>query len=436
MWFDGTPRDAGAMSQTTAPTPSPTRQPHRSATDRKLLGVCGGFAEAYGLDPLVVRIAVAVLALFGGLGIVLYLAGAAWLPEPGDDSDILSSRRLPMLVIAVLAALIILPNLVFPFGDGAGFLVAAGLLVVIIVLLRRPTGTAPPAVPPRDVQPVPQPTEAPQMPESSLPQTPTFPETTAYEATPYPVDAAAGYPPPVYPPTGYPPAPRPPRARSYLGVLTLSIAVVWFGAAWALNATDATSMSAVTIFGVTLGILGAGILVGAWVGRARWLVLLALPLSLMVWGLSAVPESVRLGEALDWAADGFGETEFAQDASGADDFSWGFGSAALEVADWDADGGPYDVSASVGVGELVITVPQTWNVIVDATVGLGSIRSEGVQVADGGDVAQILTFEAAGSGAPRMRIDASVDLGEIRIITTDQPSVGNESPALTPEESA
>ena len=430
MWLDSALRDAGAMSQTTAPTPSPPRQLHRSANDRKLLGVCGGFAEAYGLDPLVVRIAVAVLALFGGLGIVLYLAGAAWLPEPGDDSDILSSRRLPMLVIAVLAALIILPNLVFPFGDGAGFLVAAGLLVLIIVLLRRPSGTAPPAVPPQDVQPVPQPTEAPQMPESS------FPETTAYEATPYPAEPAAAYPPPVYPPTAYPPAPRPPRARSYLGALTLSIAVVWFGAAWALNATDATSMSAVTIFGVTLAILGAGILVGAWVGRARWLVLLALPLSLMVWGLSAVPDSVRLGEAVDWAADGFGETEFQPAVSGDNEFSWGFGSASLDVADWNAETGPYDVSASVGVGELVITVPEDWNVIVDATVGLGSIRSEGVQVADGGDVAQVLTFEAEGSGAPRMRIDASVDLGEIRIITTDQPSVGSEPPALTPEESA
>jgi phage shock protein PspC (stress-responsive transcriptional regulator) len=434
MWATGAAGEAGAMSQTTAPTPSPPRQPHRSADDRKLLGVCGGFAEAYGLDPLVVRIAVAVLALFGGLGIVLYLAGAAWLPEPGDNSDILSSRRLPMLVVAVLAAVIILPSLVFPFGDGAGFVVTAGLLVLIILLLRRPTDTTPPAVPPEAVQPIPQPTEATDMPEP-------FPETDAYEATPYPPEAAtpyppAGYPPTSAPPTAYPAPPQPPRARSYLGALTLSIAVVWFGAAWALNATDATAMSAVTIFGVTLAILGAGILVGAWVGRARWLVLLALPLSLMVWGLSAVPESVRLGEAVDWATDGFGETEFRPEAGGDDDYSWGFGSAALDVADWNADTGPHDVTASVGVGELVITVPDSWNVIVDAAVGLGSIRAEGGQVADGGNLAEVLTFEAASSGAPQMRIDASVDLGEIRIITTDQPAVGEESPALTPEESA
>ncbi len=49
---------------------------------------------------------------------------------------------------------------------------------------------------------------------------------------------------------------------------------------------------------------------------------------------------------------------------------------------------------------------------------------------------EVLTFEAATSGAPLMRIDATVDLGEIRIITTDQPSVGSDAPALTPEESA
>ncbi len=397
------------MSTPTAPPPTPNQpptppRPHRSADNRKILGVCGGFAETYGLDPLVVRIAVAVLALFGGLGIVLYLAGAAWLPEPGDTSDITSSRRLPMLVIAVLAGLIILPNLVFPFGDGAGFLVVAGLIALLVALARRsPSDAAPAAVPPEHLQPVPPPTQASDEDDPTLPapdpaaaqqQPPmeaehmpdAFPETAVYAATPYPQQPAPPYP-PVAPPA-YAPQPRVPRARSYLGAITLSLAIIWFGAAWALNATDATSLSAVTIFGVTLGILGAGILIGAWVGRARWLVLLALPLSLMVWGLSAVPESVRLGEAVDWAANGFGETQFGPQADGADELSWGFGSAALDVVDWNAETAPHDVSASVGVGELVITVPASWNVIVDASVGLGSIRAEGVQVADGGDVSR------------------------------------------------
>ena len=401
------------MSETPVSTPSPPRTLQRSATDRTVLGVCGGFAEYYGLDPLVVRIAVAVLALFGGLGIVLYLAGAAWLPEPGDTSPITSSRRLPMLVIAIIAALVILPGAVFPFGDGAGFLVAAAVVVLIVLLAQRQRpAPPPPVIPPEHIQPVPQPTEAPEMSDTSAAP---FPESGGYASTPYPQMTYAP------PPPTYPPAPKAPRARSYLGAVTLCVALIWFGTAWALNAADATSMSAVTIFGVSLAILGAGILIGAWIGRARWLVLLALPLSLMVWGLAAVPEGVRLGEAGDWVAAGIGETDFQPVSATDDAFEWGFGSASLVVSDWEAyaDDGLSDITASVGIGELVISVPDDWNVVVNAEVGLGSIRSEGVQLADGPGLEEVLTFESATAGAPRMSIDATVDLGEIRIITTD-----------------
>ncbi len=41
-----------------------------------LLGVCGGVAQRYGVDAYVVRIALLLLTLTGGLGVVLYLV--AW----------------------------------------------------------------------------------------------------------------------------------------------------------------------------------------------------------------------------------------------------------------------------------------------------------------------------------------------------------------------
>ena len=57
----------------------------RSTADKKLAGVCGGVARHWGVDPLLVRVGWALLALSGGVGIVLY--AAAWLLVPADGSS-------------------------------------------------------------------------------------------------------------------------------------------------------------------------------------------------------------------------------------------------------------------------------------------------------------------------------------------------------------
>lgn len=52
----------------------------RSLTDRKIAGVCGGLAEYFGVDPVLVRIVfLALLLVFGGGGL-LYLI--FWLVAP------------------------------------------------------------------------------------------------------------------------------------------------------------------------------------------------------------------------------------------------------------------------------------------------------------------------------------------------------------------
>lgn len=56
----------------------------RSSTDRMLFGVCGGAARRYGVDAYVVRLALLLLTLTGGLGVVLYLVGWA-LSRPPDE---------------------------------------------------------------------------------------------------------------------------------------------------------------------------------------------------------------------------------------------------------------------------------------------------------------------------------------------------------------
>ena len=53
----------------------------RSATDRKLAGVCAGIAEYFDIDPTVVRIGWIVFSLMGGCGLLAYILCALLMPE-------------------------------------------------------------------------------------------------------------------------------------------------------------------------------------------------------------------------------------------------------------------------------------------------------------------------------------------------------------------
>lgn len=49
-----------------------------------LAGVCGGIAEYFNIDPTVIRLIWAALALVWGTGIILYIAAAIILPRKSD----------------------------------------------------------------------------------------------------------------------------------------------------------------------------------------------------------------------------------------------------------------------------------------------------------------------------------------------------------------
>jgi phage shock protein PspC (stress-responsive transcriptional regulator) len=53
-----------------------------------LAGVAAGIARYLGVDVTVVRIVFAVLALVGGAGVPLYLAGWLLIPEEGSSQSI------------------------------------------------------------------------------------------------------------------------------------------------------------------------------------------------------------------------------------------------------------------------------------------------------------------------------------------------------------
>ena len=53
----------------------------RSRKDRIIAGVCGGFAEYFGLDPSLIRLAWIFFTLFGGSGILAYLLAMIVIPD-------------------------------------------------------------------------------------------------------------------------------------------------------------------------------------------------------------------------------------------------------------------------------------------------------------------------------------------------------------------
>lgn len=57
-----------------------THKLYRSKNNRKLAGVCGGLGEYLGADPTIMRVLFIVLAVFGGAGLIIYLA--MWLIVP------------------------------------------------------------------------------------------------------------------------------------------------------------------------------------------------------------------------------------------------------------------------------------------------------------------------------------------------------------------
>jgi phage shock protein C len=61
---------------------------YRLRHGRLVAGVCAGLAAYFGIDATLVRLAFAVLTVFGGLGILLYLCAWVIIPDETDGTSI------------------------------------------------------------------------------------------------------------------------------------------------------------------------------------------------------------------------------------------------------------------------------------------------------------------------------------------------------------
>jgi phage shock protein PspC (stress-responsive transcriptional regulator) len=69
-------------------TPGQNRKLVRTHNGRMIAGVCSGVGDSLGIDPNIVRLALAVFTVFGGAGILVYALGWLLLPEEGKETSI------------------------------------------------------------------------------------------------------------------------------------------------------------------------------------------------------------------------------------------------------------------------------------------------------------------------------------------------------------
>ena len=373
---------AGAMTETSygasppPPPPPPQRdlfagldQLRRSTTDRKIGGVCGGLARYWNVDPTIVRVAAAVLVVFGGAGLILYAAG--WLLIPRDDSatarlDLDRTARGILLLIAALLAL------GFLLGSDLlwwlPFPLAVVLLIGFIIVSVRGDRPGSPATPPAAAPTTAAPPTAPYTPAAPEQPTPEQPAPAGQSGqTPPPAWYAAGpvTPPPPAPPAAAPEPRRPRRTGPLLIVPTIALIALALGVL-ALFDLNGLSVAPGAYPALAVAITGAMLLVGTWVGRPGGLIALGLVGTLALGGavtgqvlnevydagrLTAVPTTATQVEARYAVTNG----ELTLDLS--------------QVDELDALDGRR-IELQMRAGDLQVRVPRGLDVTVDAELDL------------------------------------------------------------------
>jgi phage shock protein PspC (stress-responsive transcriptional regulator) len=238
-------------------------------------------------------------------------------------------------------------------------------------------------------------------------------------------------------------APLEPRERSYLGWLILSLAVLAAGALGLLGfLLPASAGIWGVILGVSLAILGIGLLIGTRYGRARWLLWLAVPLAFVTVGTVQASNYVRDNPNWDrWTTasgqDGWGGLTVGDrtwrvnpTAASGDplEYQLSAGSAVLDLTELSqldspradrAPNGPESVTvdAGVGVGELIVLVPRDVQVDLTGTVNLGQIKVPGTSLAEGTDLDMQTTINPVAGDEPAyvVTLDAAIGAGSLEV---------------------
>jgi phage shock protein PspC (stress-responsive transcriptional regulator) len=425
-WGAGT----GAGWGSAAAQRPPLRRERRS---RMIAGVCGGLGRYLDIDPVVFRILFVMLTFFGGFGLLAY--AAAWLFVPADgeaesEAHKLLTGRSALAAVAVAVLLVLgFMAMVSTLSDGfrraVPLLVLATAIVTILVWRgeerrQQPPGQAaytaggwdPNGPEPRPWWQRPVPTSpAPGTTGAGTTGTGTAGMGAAGTGAMPPADAGTR-PDPGPPYSGATPYAAPPpepvsRPRRISG-LTLSGALLALGVIGVLASAGAIHIGITAGFALAVMAVGAGMMIGGLFGRARTLIPVGLVLAvpLIVAGALGAPLRGQTGD-IAWTP--------ASAASLDSPYELAAGHGSLDLSSVHPNGGTVHVSAHVGAGELIVTVPDNVEVRLTGHVGLGSISFLNASRWSAADSTKTFDSPAAGTPNGTIVLDLAVGLGNLEV---------------------
>ncbi|MCF4122685.1 PspC domain-containing protein [Antribacter sp. KLBMP9083] len=377
--------------------------------DRWVGGVAGGFAERFGLDPLLVRGLLVLSFFLTGVGLVLYGLGWALLPERRDGRIHLQETfrgHFDVAMVGAVAAFLIGIAWGGPWSwwddSGVGWLgtlfwlAAIGLAVYLVVQRTGRRGSVPPsgAAPSGPVAAGPVPSGPAPVPGPVTPADGSAPFTTG------PAPSGVGYtgvvapyqPAPSAPSApSAPAAPRPPKGRS--GGVGIVFGLILLAGALLLLQDRVSDLFGTdlpfwpTWLGVSVVLLGLGIVVAGLRGRTggaltAWaIVALVFGTPWLVWDQEGadlaemVPPPVPGAQLITDGSISVGSISEAEDG-----FEIRFGDPEIDLTDLDLSGvtpgEPVVVPITMGAGDAKIVVPEGVAVESDVQVGVGTVRWE------------------------------------------------------------
>ena len=382
----------------------------RSRTDRYVAGVLGGLARRLDVDPLILRITTVVLAMFG-VGIMLYALGWLLIPAEDEDASVAEqalgrggagrSRSDAVLLSLGLGLLV----LIFAGGILTGWAEGAILLVLavcgIALLLRhddhRGQVSASDSRASEPTTTLATGTDA----SAAWTEGPDWDPARPWDDEPQDWDPYAE-------PAAEPAAAAPRRPGSSLWLLTVSAAAVAIGAI-AINDAAWATVAPATYIATALGIVGLGLLVGAWFGRSRGLIALGIVLS-----LAMVPAVVA--DHVDFRGEDVlvRPTTVAGIPAGTQEYGAGevrYDLSGVEFTDTDA----VTLAIDQGVGELTVILPAEVDAIVNADLGVGEIDALDSVSGGFGREARIVDNGADGPGGGELELQLDLGVGQIEV---------------------
>jgi phage shock protein PspC (stress-responsive transcriptional regulator) len=399
----GTP-DGPTQPPPAAPPPSgsgwgppgaPPKLLRRSRTDRYGVGVCGGLGEYFGVDPVIFRVVLAVLAVFGGAGVLLYLLLWLAIPEEGTSEAALDRgiaglrRRHIPFGLAAAVAIILVWVVGFSWWTPHSLIPALIVGAIVLVLLSRRESTA--AAPP-----VAHPTAGlPTSVDQPWPSRPPLPEREGSSSQLREWIAESRL------------RSRQRRERSFpVRIAILGALVVVIGALGLIDLLHGVPLA--LYFWLAGAILVAGLLVGAALRRTPW--------SLTVLFVPIVAGLVAFGTSSTSLHDGWGKRTYqpASVSSMHDTYKLAFGQTIVDLRQLSTVDQAKRVKFQVGAGELKLFIPRSLPVVVHSDVHIGAVAENGEVVDSGNDFSHDTTT-ASSSSAPTLIIDATVTDGAVTI---------------------